>query len=706
MTEHDRITPGRIERLWQLRQDQRSHWEQGDRVRVEDYLRQQPDLADDEELLVDFICHEVLLAQEWGESGGWEDYRRRFPRFASQLRQQEDLHQALASSSTPATASPPTQGKERTSPDTTGPGGLPASPGEWPDVAGYALLGMLGSGGRGVVYRARQLSLGRDVALKLIKDGLETAEAQALFRREAEAVARIQHPNIVQVHDFGEHRGRPFFSMELVEGGNLEARLAAGPLPLPAAAALVATLARALHAVHLQGVVHRDLKPANILLKNDGTPKVADFGLAKELLAEVSLTPSGAIVGTIPYMAPEQAAGDTKEVGPAADVYALGVVLYEALTGRPPFPYSNVLDTVRAVRFEEPVPPARLRRDVPRDLETICLKCLEKRPARRYATALELAEDLDRFLCGEPVVARARPWYERAWRRVRRRPFLSSTAALVILGLATAALVLPRLDPDRPRKQAEATLARGKPYVFEGHAGLPGPFRWVLGDAGPPKANVDDDCVTFETLSLGLLELVRDPGCNHYQLLLELRHDGDAGVSSVGLYFGYRDNGAEPRQLKGCFYSLSFADRGVGASTRRDRDGKALSHVLLQCHGFYHGPRGLVDPNGPIDRGKPFVPDLPLGRPGPWRTLVVEVAPDGIKTFWGPQGQALEPVVEVSAERLEKYMAARKEFPAELHDIPTDFRPRSGAGIYIRGGKLSFRRIVLTPLVDDSPATH
>jgi serine/threonine-protein kinase len=302
-------------------------------------------------------------------------------------------------------------------------------------VAGYELLGELGRGGMGVVYRARHLKLNRLVALKMILAGGHAGEQElARFRAEAEAVARLQHPHVVQIYEVGEQNGLPYFSLELCPGGSLADQLGGTPLPPLRAAQLVETLARAMDAAHEQGIVHRDLKPANVLLAADGTPKITDFGLAKRLDGGAGPTASGAIVGTPSYMAPEQARGQGKEVGPAADVYALGAILYECLTGRPPFKAETPLDTVMLVLSEEPMPPRRLLPKVPHDLETICLKCLHKEPARRYGSAGALADDLGRFGRGEPIRARPVGAGERALKWVRRKPLAA--------GLAAATLVL------------------------------------------------------------------------------------------------------------------------------------------------------------------------------------------------------------------------------------------------------------------------
>jgi WD40 repeat protein len=308
-----------------------------------------------------------------------------------------------------------------------------------PSVAGYEILGELGRGGMGVVYRARQVQLKRLVALKMILAGAHAGPHHlARFRAEAEAVARLQHPNIVQIHEIGEQAGLPYFSLELVDGGTLHQQLDGTPWPARKAAELIEVLARAMHAAHERGIVHRDLKPANVLLTADGTPKITDFGLAKQLEEGPGQTHSGAILGTPSYMAPEQAAGQIHHIRPATDIYALGAILYELLTGRPPFRGESAFDTIMQVRSDTPVSPTRLQPRVPRDLETVCLQCLQKEPGRRYASAERLAHDLRRFLNHEPIEARPVGSGERLRLWCRRRPALAGTLAALVLTMLSA----------------------------------------------------------------------------------------------------------------------------------------------------------------------------------------------------------------------------------------------------------------------------
>ena len=282
----------------------------------------------------------------------------------------------------------------------------------------------------GVVYRARQVSLNRPVALKMILAGQLAGDDEVKrFYLEAEAAANLDHPGIVPIYEIGEHEGQHFFSMGFVEGTSLAAKVADGPLPPSEAATLTMKVAEAIQFAHEKGVIHRDLKPANVLLDSQGQPKVTDFGLAKKLQADSGLTHTGQVMGTPSYMPPEQAEG--KNVGPPADVYALGAILYCLLTGRPPFQAATPMDTLIQVVGQEPVPLRQLNASVPSDLETICLKCLEKEPRRRYGSARALAEDLNRFLSGEPILARPVRPAERVVKWVRRRPVIAGLLGLV-----------------------------------------------------------------------------------------------------------------------------------------------------------------------------------------------------------------------------------------------------------------------------------
>jgi WD40 repeat protein/tRNA A-37 threonylcarbamoyl transferase component Bud32 len=333
----------------------------------------------------------------------------------------------------------------------------------------HELLEEIGRGGMGVVYKARQVKLNRLVAVKLVLGGSHSGpEELARIRTEAEAIARLQHPNIVQIFEVGEQDGLPFLALEYCPGGSLAKRLAGTPLPPREAARLVEQLAQAVHAAHEQKVVHRDLKLANVLLAADGAVKVSDFGLAKRLDV-TGQTASGAIMGTPSYMAPEQARGQSKEVGPGADVYALGAMLYELLTGRPPFRAATQAETLLQVIGDDPVPPRRLQPQLPRDLETICLKCLEKDPSRRYASADALADDLERWLSGEPIRVRPANLRELAVKWARRRPALAAltAAAALLVALLLAVTLWGWGQASRAEQAAEEKAAAQKERADE-----------------------------------------------------------------------------------------------------------------------------------------------------------------------------------------------------------------------------------------------
>lgn len=326
-----------------------------------------------------------------------------------------------------------------------------------PQVSGYTVTALLGHGGMGVVYLARQIQLDRVVALKTIRAGPQASETVVnRFLSEARAVARFQHPNIVQIFEIGEYDGLPFFSLEYVADGSLADRIGREPQSPIFAAELVEKLARAMQYAHDRGVVHRDLKPANILIEKDGTPKITDFGLAKSIQDDSGQTQSGQILGTPSFMAPEQARGEIAAVGPPADIYALGAILYDLLTGRPPFSGSSVIETLEMVTKREPVPPSQLVAALPRDLETICLKCLQKGPGARYATAADLADDLRRQLEGRPIQARPVGPIEKARRWCARNPAISAatTFAIVALIAGTAVSVWQAIRAGHEAKRA------------------------------------------------------------------------------------------------------------------------------------------------------------------------------------------------------------------------------------------------------------
>jgi WD40 repeat protein/tRNA A-37 threonylcarbamoyl transferase component Bud32 len=447
-------------------------WKRGESPRILDFLG---DATGRRRLILlgELAKIDLERRRTGGESCSWEDYLQAFP----ELREEEGDPATVRADEAHTLVAPPSSEE----------GPLPL-PGRFvsarrlkaPAIEGFEVLGEVGQGGMGTVYKARQKRLKRLVALKVLHRSVEAdPRRRARFRTEAEATARLQHPNIAQLHEIGEQGGILYLVMEYVEGGSLGDRLRGKPLPPRHAAELMAPLARAMHYAHEHGVVHRDLKPDNILLQPCGgeekprtaaapfpapgtyTAKITDFGLAKLLEADSQLSLSGTVVGTPSYMAPEQAEGKSHAVGPAADVYALGAILYEVLTGRPPFQGDSLLDILEQVRHSDPVPPSQLLPKLPRDLETICLKALARTPAGRYASAGALADDLERFLKGEPIQARRVSRPERLVRWCRRRP---AQAGMILMGVVlaltvvTASVLLAVLSAAREQSQRRAAL--------------------------------------------------------------------------------------------------------------------------------------------------------------------------------------------------------------------------------------------------------
>jgi len=432
----------------------------GDSCSARELLDAFPDLAEHKDVALELIYTEFVIRQELGETPSPDRWHDQFPHWHDDLRQLFQVHDVLGDTAEDEAVSGETPASSE--------GDILYVP-AGQQIGQYEVLEELGHGGMGVVYKARQKGLNRIVALKMISSPHAGPRERARFRAEAEAAARLQHPNIVQIHEVGSHDGQPYLTMELIDGRSLDERLAEGPLSAETSAKLVQTMARAVHAAHQHGIVHRDLKPANILLavssqpsamsederttdsklKADSlsltafTPKITDFGLAKQLpMVDAdhdprdALTQTGAVLGTPSYMTPEQVDAKADLIGPATDVYALGVILYEAVTGRVPFRADTPLETLEQIRSQNPLPPTRLKPKLPRDLETICLKCLQKEPWERYASAALLADDLKRFLAGEPIQARPIGSWERLAKWARRRPVVATL--IVTIGVVMA----------------------------------------------------------------------------------------------------------------------------------------------------------------------------------------------------------------------------------------------------------------------------
>jgi WD40 repeat protein/serine/threonine protein kinase len=437
---------------------QRQLWESGIQVRVETLLAEFPLLRNDKQAILDLINHEIVLRSEFGKPATLEEYLERFPDYRADLELLFQVHEAIEGQN------------EATLPESV----MPESRLALPELPHYTVVEVLGEGGMGIVYKANDHRLKRTVALKRIRSGSDGADRQR-FQSEAEAVARLHHSHIVQIFEIGDYQGQPYLALELMDAGSLTQLLKGAPQPADFAAQTVETLARAVHYAHGQGIIHRDLKPGNILLQKvklpaagaataagilvkDGAaylPKIADFGLAKHVPTGEA-TQTQAIIGSPSYMAPEQAGNFARKIGPPADVYALGAILYELITGHPPFRGATVLETLDQVRHMDPVSPARLQPKCPRDLETICLKCLKKDPAARYPSAADLADDLGRFLRHEPIRARRTSALEHLWLWCRRNPRVALLSAALLLLIAVSLITVTWFWQRAARGEASA----------------------------------------------------------------------------------------------------------------------------------------------------------------------------------------------------------------------------------------------------------
>jgi serine/threonine-protein kinase len=575
---------------------------------------------------------------------------------------------------------------------------------------GYVLLEKLGRGAMGVVYRARQQGTNRLVALKMLLAGSH-ADAQELrrFQVEAEAAARLKHPNVVTVYEFGQHEGVPYFSMELIEGPTLAVHWKGKRQQAHQAAELLRSLAGAVQHAHDHQIVHRDLKPGNILLGADRVPKITDFGLAK-LLDRAGHTQADEVLGTASYMAPEQAAGNSKHTASAADIYSLGAILYEALTGRPPFRATSRQQVLEQVRTQQPPQPRTLRPTLDAGLERIVLRCLQKDPDFRYRSAAELAEALDGWLRGRR--ARFRPWYGLlcVWYALRLHPLWSATALLLLAAVVGTAVAWWHLDPDREVRQIEQQLARGQMVTLIGPTGKPRWSRWVAGGVTASIGVGGDGTVTVSTWDRSLLELVRDPQTSHYLLRAEVRHqESDAARGEVGLFFGYRRqvSAGVPVHLWG---RLTYND--IDDMRRRWAQFPPMNPKPPPPAGnrVFLGARLYIDPaDGPylystIDGLAPETfRAVGHWKPPRWRKLAVEVSPQRLVGWWEdeprPLGAVLIPALEKNGEDV---LASHRKEPrhGDLRAVHAALDLRGPIGLAVCYGSAAFRNVVIEPLDD------
>jgi serine/threonine-protein kinase len=498
--------------------------------------------------------------------------------------------------------------------------------------------------------------------------------------------------------------------MEYVDGISLEERFTRGPLPPVDAARLVESLSYALHAVHQQGIVHRDLKPANILLASDNDPKVADFGLAKRLGAASSIAAGGAIIGTVLYMSPEQALGQTAVVGPPADVYALGVILYEALAGRPPFAGATWLETLQQLREREP-PPLRPR-GVPLDLELICLKCLEKEPGLRFPTAAHLAEELGRWRRGEPIHTRRRPWYERVWSAARRHPLRSAAVLLMLVLLAAVPIIRHVTDPDRPVEALESRLAAGQSVTLVPEQGRPAWCRMAAGAETSQASLAPDGTFAVHSWGLCLLELMRDPQRDGIRIRAEIRHEDSKQPGEVGVFFGLQELPVAQGNVLS-FGHLAFDDiDSVEELWRRlpipeaDRPPPPEGNPV-QFRPFLYGRR----PDGSVREqrlnGSPstcfFQPTGLHGNPKRWRPIVVEIGPETLRGYW----EGNTPAGESNRTDWDRQLQSQLDDDFLPHGKqPPGLARRGALGLYVSRSTASFRRVVVEPLGNELTSTQ
>ncbi|MEM6469654.1 MAG: protein kinase [Planctomycetota bacterium] len=421
---------------------QSDDWSRGIHTPIEHYILQRPDLADDESQLLDLVYNEVLLRERHGQPAQLREYERRFPELVSSLKCMFEVHDAIENSHvSDFELSNSDHAEDDTKPTLPQSSAITESS-PLPRLPGYQFIERIGRGGMGIVYRARQHGTDRDVAVKVFYAGLDASEEEiARFNIESQASASLKHPSIVTVHEAGVRDGIHFLAMEWIDGMTLAERLEREPLSHRDSARLLEVVARAVHYANECGITHRDIKPQNILLDRDGQAHVADFGLARFEDQNATWTTGGKILGTLHYMAPEQAGGEHDAVGRTTDVYGLGAVLYQCLSGQPPFHQRSAPELFHDLLHRDPPLPSRIRNDVPADLDQICRKCVEKQPRARYATAAEMADDLSRFLRGEPVSARPLSRAGVALRIVKRNPVVSSLVSTTLLMLVVSLAV-------------------------------------------------------------------------------------------------------------------------------------------------------------------------------------------------------------------------------------------------------------------------
>jgi serine/threonine-protein kinase len=572
----------------------------------------------------------------------------------------------------------------------------------------------------GIVYQARQKHADRLVALKVMRDADNVAESDKLrFTGEVRALARVSHPHIVAVFEVGEENGCPYFTMEYVDGESLSHRLRAGP-PLSAAesARLIEDLAGAAQTAHVAGILHRDIKPGNILIGPRGEAKLTDFGLAKHLDQDTGLTAAGSALGTPAYMSPEQARGDLSKLGPATDIYALGATFYELLTGGPPFRGETAGGTLTRVLNDEVVPPRKLRPELSLELEAVCLKCLEKNPARRYASAQELAEDLRRWRQGEATKVRPWSWRRRLARRLRRhwKPIAAALFVLLTAGafLFTFVLSSPEYRARQAMQRVDRAIQSGQRVVLIGPTGPPKWSRQVV-DIDSKLSTDPGSVFQVNAHTPALIELA--PAAHHerFRFSAELRTRSSNGIDSwSGIYFAHNQGLADP---------AGFVERLVVIRHHRNLlvpngDVKLGQLDPVNVHDFLLLSRDGVTR---LDRPSPFGVHFYQVNPSDmndnerWRYLEVEVTPQTLSARWreedgslhliGVPNQVRNTVGPISVGILQEYVKYRADELGKMQFTGApqriEYNPRGALGLFVMNAVVDFRNVIYEPLPED-----